>query len=82
MRKGSEFAPLLYFSDIAGVRILLDMGVMAQRAIDEVNDAAFHVGKVVQAKFFASTVLQSPVARMETCIKKEREIVKVSGKAF
>ena len=61
---------------------LLDMAAIAQRKIDEGEKNDFHIGKVMQATYFAEVTLPALMARLEICGKSAREVVEIPEEAF
>jgi hypothetical protein len=76
------YPALLCFGDTAMAWRLLDLAVTALRTADKERDGNFSAGKVMQATFFTDTVLPLAVARLETCLRKGREIVDIPDSAF
>jgi hypothetical protein len=73
---------LLCFGDVTLAWRLLDMALIAQRIIDEGRGNAFYVGKLMQATYFIGVTLPLTMARLDTCIRKGREIVEMPEDAF
>ena len=61
---------------------LLDMAIMAQQAMDEGKKNEFYTGKLMQATYFTGVTLPLTMARLDTCIRKGREIVEMPEGAF
>ena len=76
------YPALLCFGDVTLAWRLLDMALIAQQAIDETRKTDFCMGKFMQATYFAGVTLPLTMARMETCLRKEREIVEIPKEAF
>jgi len=76
------YPALLCFGDVTAAWRLLDMAVIAQRAIDEGRKSDFYVGKVMQATYLTNETLPLTMARSETCLRKGREVVEMPEKAF
>jgi hypothetical protein len=76
------YPALLCFGDVTAAWRLLDMAVIAQRAIDEDRKSDFYVGKVMQATYFTNVTLPLTMARSETCLREGREVVDMPEKAF
>lgn len=73
---------LLCFGDAMLVWRLLDMALIAQRAIDQGDKRDYYLGKTMQATYFAQTSLPITLARLETCLRTGREIVEMPLEAF
>lgn len=73
---------LLCFGDVTLAWRLLDMALIAQRTIDEGEGNDFYVGKLMQATYFIGVTLPLTMARLDTCLRKEREIVEMTEGAF
>jgi hypothetical protein len=73
---------LLCFGDVTLAWRLLDMALIAQRTIDEGKGNDFYVGKLMQATYFIGVTLPLTMARLDTCLRKEREIVEMPEEAF
>lgn len=76
------YPALLCFGDVTMAWRLLDMAVAALRLSDKGRDRDFLTGKVMQATYFTDTVLPLTMARLETCLRKGREIVEMPDAAF
>jgi alkylation response protein AidB-like acyl-CoA dehydrogenase len=76
------YPALLCFGDVTMAWRLLDMAVIAQHAIDEGRGTEFHRGKILQASYFTGVTLPLTMARLETCLRQEREVVEMPEKAF
>ena len=78
----STYAALLCYGEATVAWRLLDMAVIAQKAIDEGKKTDFLLGKVMQATYFAGVTLPLTVARLETCLRNGREVVDMPEEAF
>ncbi|MBW2637956.1 MAG: acyl-CoA dehydrogenase, partial [Deltaproteobacteria bacterium] len=76
------YPAFLCFGDVTMAWRLLDMAIVAQRAIDNGKNEDFFVGKVMQATYFTNVTLPLTMARMETCLREGREIVEILDEAF
>lgn len=76
------YPALICFGDTMMAWRLLDMAVIAQRAMEERGENAFHKGKVMQATYFVDVMLPLTAARLETCVRTGREIVEMPEEAF
>jgi len=76
------YPALLCFSDVTMAWRLLDMALIAQRAMDEGGKNDFYAGKMMQATYFTGVTLPLTMARLDTCLRKGREIVEIPENAF
>jgi len=76
------YPALLCFGDITMSWRLLDMAIIAQQAMDDGKKNEFYAGKLMQATYFAGVTLPLTMARLDTCIRKGREIVDMPEGAF
>jgi len=76
------YPALLSFGDITMSWRLLDMAIIAQQAMDNGKKNEFYTGKLMQATYFTGVTLPLTMARLETCIRKGREIVDMPEGAF
>ena len=76
------YPDLLCFGDITMSWRLLDMAIIAQRVMDDGKKNEFYTGKLMQATYFAGVTLPLTMARLNTCIRKGREIVNMPEGAF
>jgi hypothetical protein len=76
------YPALMCFGDVMACWCLLDMAIIAQKAVEEGNGSDFHTGKVMQAKYFVGAVLPLAVIRLETCLDGGREIIEMPEGAF
>ena len=76
------YPALICFGDVTVAWRLLDMAVIAQRIMEETGENGFCRGKVMQATFFTDTVLPLTMARLETCLRRGREVVEIPEDAF
>jgi len=76
------YPALLCFSEVTMNWRLLDMALIAQRAMDAGKKHDFYLGKVKQASYYAGVTLPITMARMETCLREGREILDIPVGAF
>jgi len=76
------FPALMCLGDVTVAWRLLDMGIIAQRIVDEGRGSTCYGGKVMQASYFVGTTLPLTMARLDTCVRRGREIVEMPNKAF
>jgi hypothetical protein len=73
---------LLCFGDLTMVWRLLDMARVAQGAMDAAGQNEFHLGKVMQARYYAGVTLPVCLARLESCLESGREILDMPEGSF
>ncbi|HIJ39764.1 MAG TPA: acyl-CoA dehydrogenase C-terminal domain-containing protein, partial [Deltaproteobacteria bacterium] len=73
---------LLCFGDVTVAWRLLDMAVIAGRIMAEKGESDYYRGKIMQATYFAGVTLPVTLGRLETCLRKGREIVEMPEGAF
>jgi hypothetical protein len=76
------YPALLCFGDVTIVWRLLDMAVAAHKSMEGVGENDFYQGKVMQATYYAGITLPLTVARLETCLRKGREVADMPEEAF
>ena len=76
------YPALLCFGDAVIAWRLLDMALIAQKAMDEGRKNDFYLGKVMQSAYFTGAVLPLTERRLDTCIRTGREIVEMPIGAF
>lgn len=77
-----SYPALLCFGDVTMAWRLLDMAFIAQQAMDEDRENDFYMGKVMQATYFTGVTLTLTIARLDTCIRRGREIAEMPEPAF
>lgn len=78
----STYPALLCFGDIISIWRLLDMGIIAADAADKKGENDFYTGKKLQATYYHDTTLPLALARISTCVRKEREIAEMPVGGF
>ena len=76
------YPALMCFGDVTMAWRLLDIALIAQRAIDEGKKNEYYRGKVLQATYYTGVTLPLTMARLDTCLREEREIVEMHQEAF
>jgi hypothetical protein len=76
------YPALLCFGDATIAWRLLDMALVAERAMEKSGENAFHRGKVMQATYFSDVTLPLTSARLATCTRSGREIAEMPEEAF
>jgi hypothetical protein len=78
----NTYPALICFGEVTVSWRLLDMAVIAQKNLEQGKENAFFTGKILQASYFAETTLPLTMARLETCVRKGREVTDMPDKAF
>jgi hypothetical protein len=78
----ATYPALLCFGDAVMAWRLLDLAIIAHRQIQRKGASAFYRGKILQATYFADTVLPLTMARLQTCLREGREVVEMPTNAF
>ncbi len=76
------YPALMCYGDVTATWRLLDMAVIAQEKIDREEGNDFYLGKVKQATFFEGVTMPETFARLDTCVRPEREVVEIPEGAF
>ncbi len=76
------YPALLCFGDITVAWRLLDMAVISLKIMAQKGETDYHRGKILQATYFVGVTLPLTTARLETCLRKGREIVEMPEGAF
>jgi len=76
------YAALVSFGEVVMAWRLLDMAVVADRAMESGKKNDFYRGKVLQATYFADITLPHTLASLSTCLREGREIIDMPDKAF
>ncbi len=77
------YPALLCFGDVTMAWRLLDMAIIARNAMDKAGgENPFYMGKVMQATYFTGVMLPLTMARLETCLRRGREITEIPEDAF
>ena len=76
------YPALLCFGDVMISWRLLDLALIAQKAINDGKQNDYYFGKVMQATYFAGVTLPLTMARLETCLRNGREIIEMPVMAF
>ncbi len=76
------YPALLCFGEVTMSWRLLDMALIAQRAMDAGKKNDLYLGKVKQASYYAGVTLPLTMARIETCLREGREILDTPVGAF
>jgi alkylation response protein AidB-like acyl-CoA dehydrogenase len=78
----NTYPALLCFGDVTTSWRLLDMAIIAQKAMDRGTKNDFYLGKVMQATYFCGTTLPLTMGRLDTCLREGQEIVDMPEEAF
>jgi hypothetical protein len=76
------YPALLCFGETVMAWRLLDMAIVAREQIRRGGETPFYRGKILQATYFADTVLPHTLARLQTCLRGGREAVDMPEAAF
>jgi alkylation response protein AidB-like acyl-CoA dehydrogenase len=76
------YPALLCFGDVTMAWRLLDMALIADQAVEKGGKSDFYTGKLMQATYFAGVTLPLTMARLDTCLRNDREIVEMPEDAF
>lgn len=77
----SAYTGLLCFGDVTMAWRLLNMAVTAQRLMEK-GEHPFYVGKIKQATYFTGAQLPMTMARLETCLREQREVIEIPDDGF
>jgi hypothetical protein len=61
---------------------LLDMAIIAARAIAKVRKNNFYLGKIMQATYFTDVTLPHTLATMNNALREGREVIEMPNGAF
>jgi alkylation response protein AidB-like acyl-CoA dehydrogenase len=78
----NTYPALTAFGEVTMVWRLLDMAVIAARAVEKSRKTAFYTGKIMQATYFTDVTLPHTLATMENALRKGREVVEMPEGAF
>jgi alkylation response protein AidB-like acyl-CoA dehydrogenase len=76
------YAALVSFGEVVMTWRLLDMAIVADRAMESGKKNDFYRGKVFQASYFVAVTLPHTMASLNTCLREGREVVDMPDKAF
>jgi hypothetical protein len=78
------FPALASISEVLMAWRLLDMAVIAIKLQESTKGSKkdFYEGKILQATFYADTVLPQSLVNMENCLRPGREILEIPDNAF
>jgi hypothetical protein len=78
----STYPALLCFSEVTMAWRLLDLARVAQRRLEDDPHNDFLRGKVLQATYWTGVTLPETLARIDTCLRKGREVIEIPDAAF
>jgi hypothetical protein len=78
----NTYPALLAFGDITMAWRLLDMAVIAARAIEKGKKNNLYTGKILQATYFTDVTLPHTLATMDNATRKGREVIDMPEEAF
>ncbi|MGD9139872.1 MAG: acyl-CoA dehydrogenase C-terminal domain-containing protein, partial [Desulfobacterales bacterium] len=70
------------FGEVTMIWRLLDMAVIAARAIEKDRKTDFYTGKIMQATYFTDVTLPHTLATMDNALREGREVVEMPEAAF
>lgn len=78
------YPAMISISEIIMVWRLLDMAIIAEKQLEKSKGAKgdFFKGKVLQATYYADTILPQSLANMESCLRHGREIIEMPEGSF
>ena len=76
------YPALTAFGEITMAWRLLDMAVIAARAIEKGRKNNFYLGKLMQATYFTDVILPHTLATVDNVMREGREIVEMPKEAF
>jgi alkylation response protein AidB-like acyl-CoA dehydrogenase len=76
------YPALLCFGEVTMAWRLLDMAVIAFKAVEKEGASDFLTGKILQATYYNDVTLPLTVARLKTCMREGREVVEMPEGAF
>lgn len=78
----NTYPALMAFGEVTITWRLLDMAVIAARAIEKGKQNNFYSGKIMQATYFADVTLPHTLATMGNALREGREVVEMPDGAF
>jgi len=78
----NTYPALMAFGDVTITWRLLDMAVIAVRALDKGRQKDYFTGKIMQATYFADVTLPHTLATMENALREGREVIEMPEGAF
>jgi alkylation response protein AidB-like acyl-CoA dehydrogenase len=78
----TTYPALLCFGEVTVAWRLLDLALMAQRHLEKDPKNSYYTGKVMQATYWTEVTLPLTLVRLETCLRKGREVVEIPEEAF
>ena len=78
----NTYPALMAFGEVIMIWRLLDMAVIASRAIAKGRKNDYYTGKILQATYFTDITLPHTRATMENALREGREVVEISNGAF
>jgi 3-(methylthio)propanoyl-CoA dehydrogenase len=78
----NTYPALLCFGEVTISWRLLDLALMAQSHLEKNPQNNYYSGKVLQATYWTEVTLPLTLVRLETCLRKGREVVEIPEEAF
>ena len=78
----NTYPALTAFGEVTMVWRLLDMAIIAARAMEKGRQNNFYFGKIMQATYFADVTLPHTLATIDNAFRRGREVVEMPNGAF
>jgi hypothetical protein len=78
----NTYPALTAFGEVTMVWRLLDMAIIAARAVEKGRKNNFYTGKIMQATYFTDVTLPHTTATMENALRVGREVVEMPEGGF
>jgi alkylation response protein AidB-like acyl-CoA dehydrogenase len=78
----NTYPALTAFGEVTLAWRLLDMAIIAARAMERGRKNAFYTGKIMQATYFTGVTLPHTLATMDNALREGREVVEMPDGAF
>ena len=76
------YPALMCFGEVATAWRLLDMAMAAERCLEKAPGDSYYQAKVLQATYWVGITLPETQMRLETCLRKGREVIDMPDDAF
>jgi alkylation response protein AidB-like acyl-CoA dehydrogenase len=78
----NTYPALMAFGEVTIIWRLLDMAVIATRAIEKGKQRKFYTGKIMQATYFTDVTLPHTLATIDNALREGREVIDMPEGAF
>jgi 3-(methylthio)propanoyl-CoA dehydrogenase len=78
----TTYPALLCFGEVTTAWRLLDLASKARGFLEKDPENPYYLGKVMQATYWTDVTLPDTLVRLETCLRKGREVVEMPEDAF